>query len=69
VGLGIADEKHHIEHFQSTRCVALMKQVQTNGKPLLITLRGTPFKIAPVRAHQNDIFGFMAGKARIFGDL
>jgi len=61
--------KHITSRAFKARCLAQMKQVQTTGKPLLITLRGTAFKIVPVRAHKNDIFGFMVGKARIFGDL
>jgi len=52
------------------RCLALMKKVQTTGEPVIVTKRGVPVvKVVPVEAEKNDIFGFMAGKVKIVGDI
>jgi len=52
------------------RCLALMKKVQATGEPLIVTKRGTPLvKVVPAHSGKNDVFGFMAGKVRIVGDI
>jgi prevent-host-death family protein len=52
------------------RCLAVMKKVQMTGEPVIVTKRGTPVvKVVPVESEKNDIFGFMAGKVKIVGDI
>jgi prevent-host-death family protein len=52
------------------RCLAVMKQVQATGEPVIVTRRGTPVvKVVPAQSEKNDIFGFMKGKVKIVGDI
>ena len=52
------------------RCLAVMKKVQMTGEPVIVTKRGAPVvKVVPVDSEKNDIFGFMAGKVKIVGDI
>jgi prevent-host-death family protein len=52
------------------RCLALMNKVQATGEPLIVTKRGTPVvKIVPAHSEKNEIFGFLAGKVKITGDI
>ena len=52
------------------RCLAVMKRVQATGEPVIVTKRGAPVvKVVPVEAEKDDIFGFMAGKVKIVGDI
>jgi prevent-host-death family protein len=52
------------------RCLAVMKKVQMTGEPVIVTKRGAPVvKVVPVESEKNDIFGFMAGKVKIVGDI
>jgi antitoxin (DNA-binding transcriptional repressor) of toxin-antitoxin stability system len=52
------------------RCLADMKKVQMTGEPVIVTKRGAPVvKLVPVESEKNDIFGFMAGKVKIVGDI
>jgi antitoxin (DNA-binding transcriptional repressor) of toxin-antitoxin stability system len=47
-----------------------MKKVQITGEPVIVTKRGTPLvKVVPVRPERNEIFGYMAGKVKIVGDI
>jgi prevent-host-death family protein len=51
-------------------CLTVMKDVQATGEPVIITKRGTPVvKVVPVAAQKNSLFGFMAGKVKIVGDI
>jgi prevent-host-death family protein len=51
-------------------CLAVMKQVQATGEPVVVTKRGAPVvKIVPIEAENNDLFGFMAGRVKIAGDI
>jgi prevent-host-death family protein len=53
-----------------TQCLALMDEVQTTGEPVLVTKHGKPVvKVVPAEAKDESIFGYMAGKARIVGDI
>jgi prevent-host-death family protein len=53
-----------------THCLSVMKQVQATGEPVVVTKRGVPVvKIVPADAKNNDIFGFMAGRVKIVGDI
>jgi prevent-host-death family protein len=52
------------------RCLAVMKQVQATGEPVIVTKRGAPVvKVVPVKPEKGDIFGYMKGKAKIIGDI
>jgi len=52
------------------RCLAIMKRVQMTGEPVIVTKRGAPVvKVIPMESEKNDIFGFMAGKVKIVGDI
>ena len=52
------------------RCLAIMKKVQMTGEPVIVTKRGAPVvKVVPVESEKNDIFGLMAGKVKIVGDI
>jgi len=43
------------------------------GEPIIVTRRGAPVvkvvPVVPVESEKNDIFGFMAGEAKIVGDI
>lgn len=52
------------------RCLAVMKEVQATGEPVIITKRGAPVvKVVPVASENAGIFGFMAGEFKIEGDV
>jgi prevent-host-death family protein len=51
-------------------CLAIAKQVQAKGEPVIVTKRGAPVvKIEPVQVERGDIFGFMAVRVEIVGDV
>jgi prevent-host-death family protein len=53
-----------------SRCLAVMDQVQQTGEPVLITKHGKPVaKLVPAPATPEDIFGYMAGKVKVVGDI
>ena len=53
-----------------THCLAVIKEVESTGEPVTVTLRGTPIvRVVPVEAEDDSIFGFMRGKAKIVGDI
>jgi prevent-host-death family protein len=50
------------------QCLAIMDQVFERGEPVLITKHGKPVaKLVPVEKQRDDIFGYMAGTAKIVG--
>jgi len=52
------------------RCLKVMSDIQATGEPVIVTKRGKPVvKIVPVNQEKDDIFGFMAGKFKIVGDI
>jgi prevent-host-death family protein len=52
------------------QCLALMDQVQQSGEPLLITKHGKPVaKLVPAESPAEDIFGYMAARVKITGDI
>jgi prevent-host-death family protein len=52
------------------RCLAIMDDVQATGEPVVVTKRGKPVvKVIPVRPEKDDIFGCMASKVKIVGDI
>ena len=57
------------ERFKS-ECLGLMDEVQATCESVIITKRGKPVaKLMPVDTDSNGIFGFLAGKGRIAGDV
>jgi len=51
-------------------CLAVMDEVQSKREAVLITKRGKPVaKLVPVEREADDIFGFLAGKGKITGDV
>ncbi|HJU18213.1 MAG TPA: type II toxin-antitoxin system Phd/YefM family antitoxin [Stellaceae bacterium] len=51
-------------------CLRLMDEVAQRRAPIVITKRGKPIaKLVPVEEAPIDIFGRMAGTARICGDI
>ena len=52
------------------RCLAVMNEIQATGEPVTVTKRGKPVvKVVPVNPEKDDIFGFMADKFDIVGDI
>jgi prevent-host-death family protein len=52
------------------RCFAVIREVQKTGKAVIVTSNGKPIaKIVPIESKSEDIFGFMAGKCKIVGDI
>ena len=52
------------------RCLSVMNDIQATGEPVIVTKRGKPVvKVVPIRPEKDDIFGFMAGKFDIVGDI
>jgi prevent-host-death family protein len=53
-----------------TQCLKVMDEIQATGEPVIVTKRGKPVvKVVPVESEKDDIFGFMAGKFTIVGDI
>jgi prevent-host-death family protein len=52
------------------KCLAVMDDVQATGEPVIVTKRGKPVvKVVAVESEKDDIFGFMAEKGTIMGDI
>jgi prevent-host-death family protein len=52
------------------QCLAIMDQVMRSGEPVVVTKHGKPVvKLVPAEIQVDDIFGYMAGKAKIVGDI
>ena len=52
------------------QCLKVMNDIQATGEPVIVTKRGKPVvKVVPMQPENDDIFGFMAGKAKIIGDV
>ncbi len=53
-----------------SQCLAVMDRVSQSGQPVIVTKHGKAVvKLVPAEIREDDIFGFMAGKARIVGDI
>jgi prevent-host-death family protein len=51
-------------------CLAIMDEVQSRRESVLITKRGKAVaKLVPAGKNGDDIFGFLAGKGEIAGDI
>jgi prevent-host-death family protein len=52
------------------QCLAIMDQVSESREPLIITKHGKPVvKLVPAENQTDDIFGYMAGRVKIVGDI
>jgi prevent-host-death family protein len=52
------------------QCLAVMKEVQATGEPVMVTKRGAPVvQVVAVASGNADVFGFMAGEFKIVGDI
>ena len=53
-----------------SQCLAVMDQIAETGRPVIVTKHGKPV-VQIIRAESNadEIFGFLAGKGRIAGDV
>jgi prevent-host-death family protein len=57
------------KEFES-HCLAVVNEVQATGEPVVVTKHGKPVaKIVPPETKDDSIFGYMAGKAKIVGDI
>jgi prevent-host-death family protein len=62
--------KHMPASAFKARCLSVMNDVQATGEPVIVTKRGKPVvKVVPAELEKNDLFGFMAGKFKIVGDI
>ena len=53
-----------------THCLAIMDEVQATGEPVVVTKNGKPVvKLVPAEMKDENVFGYMAGKAKIVGDI
>jgi len=47
-----------------------MDDVQATGEPVIVTKRGKPVvKVIPIKPETDDIFGSMADRVKIVGDI
>jgi prevent-host-death family protein len=52
------------------RCLAVIRDVETSGEPVVVTKHGAPVvTVVPMKSKKDDLFGFMSGKFRIAGDI
>ncbi len=52
------------------QCLAVMDHVSQSGRPVTITKHGKPVvKLVPANQGDDDIFGALAGIARVTGDI
>ena len=52
------------------QCLAVMDRVLQTGEPIVITKHGKPVvKLVPAEEQADDIFGYMAGRAKAVGDI
>ena len=51
-------------------CLAVMDEVQAKRETIVITKHGKPVvKLVPVDRGADDIYGFLAGKGAVTGDV
>jgi prevent-host-death family protein len=62
--------KHMRASAFKARCLSVMDDVQATGEPVIVTKRGKPVvKVVPAEYEKNGLFGFMAEKFKIVGDI
>jgi prevent-host-death family protein len=53
-----------------SQCLAVMDRIARSGRPVVVTRHGKPVvQIISAQSKNDDIFGFMAGKGRIVGNV
>ena len=53
-----------------SQCLAVMEQVAESRRHVVVTKHGKPVvQIIRAESNKDDIFGFLAGKGRIVGDI
>lgn len=51
-------------------CLHLLEKVAQKRRPIIITREGKPIaKLVPIAEEPIDLFGYMAGTAKICGDI
>jgi prevent-host-death family protein len=51
-------------------CFAVMDEVQSKRVTVVITKHGKPVaKLVPINTDKDEIFGFLAGKGEVTGDI
>jgi prevent-host-death family protein len=51
-------------------CLAVMDEVQSKRVTVVITKHGKPVaKLVPINTDKDEIFGFLAGKGKVTGDV
>jgi prevent-host-death family protein len=65
------DKSRHVAAADfKANCLRLMDEVARERRPITITKRGKPVaKLVPVEQEPVDLFGYMAGTAKICGDI
>lgn len=64
------DNRHISAADFKANCLRLMDEVARQRRPIIITKRGKPVaKLVPVEEESVDLFGYMAGTAKICGDI
>ena len=54
----------------AVKCLALIDEVSATGEPIVVIKDGKPLvKLVGAEAKNDSIFGYMAGKAKIVGDI
>ena len=53
-----------------SQCLSVMDKVAQSGRPVVVTKHGKPVvQIIRAKSGKDEIFGFLAGKGRIVGDI
>jgi prevent-host-death family protein len=53
-----------------TNCLAVMDEVQSKRVTVVITKHGKPVaELVPINTDKDEIFGFLAGKGKVTGDV
>lgn len=64
------DNRHVAAADFKANCLRLMDEVARQRRPITITKRGKPVaRLVPVEEEPIDLFGYMAGTAKICGDI
>jgi prevent-host-death family protein len=64
------DTRHVAAADFKANCLRLMDEVARQRRPIIITKRGKPVaKLVPVDEEPIDLFGYVAGSAKICGDI
>ena len=65
------DKSRHVAAADfKANCLRLMDEVARERRPITITKRGKPVaELVPVEQEPVDLFGYMAGTAKICGDI